>query len=82
MKTLHSLQTQCSHATAPLHNYSNLQTQIHITSSKCLESLPYQLQNLTFNSTYKIQPKRPKDLIKLAHNCFGRIFMRVQGEEI
>jgi len=29
-----------------------------------------------------MQPKRPKDLIKLAHNCFGMTFMRVQGEEI
>lgn len=29
-----------------------------------------------------MQSKRPQDLIKLAHNCFWRIFVRVQGEEI
>lgn len=38
-KTLSYLQTQCSYATAPLHSFCNLQTQIHLNSSKCLESL-------------------------------------------
>lgn len=34
------------------------------------------------HSTYKIQYKRPEDLIKMAFNCSGRIFMRAQGEKI
>lgn len=29
-----------------------------------------------------MQYKRPEDLIKMAFNCSGRIFMRAQGEKI